>query len=925
MAFSKNIFLSFYICVIYSAWLTACLDVEAGYNPFSAAQAMIDKSSHSWEWGTAAEALLELYDNQLSVFGSNPFPGGKIPSADPSSVFALRYAKQFINVNGQVLVSDSAVGDPASLGVSAILIGQSDGSYIDAASRQADYILNQAPKWSNGAISHRPDVAEIWADNMAMSFPFLAYLAVQKGDASLMDTTVTQCGLQRAVLKAGDQNWRHIIGPQSQDTGLWSTGNGWAAYGMVRVLHTLQKWSGSSSMTSQASQLKGWIKEILDGAMSSGLDGGLLRNYLNDNSWFGEISGTAMLSAVAYRMAVNDPGTFGSSYISWADKNRKALGQDQSGGAEGIFSPAVDPYSWLDRNEYTSGSPEGQAFGIYLYTAYRDCVAAGVCSNPGSSATTISKSGIGPHETLTVLHAPVTFTAGSAPTGVPCDPSQSCDTDGCQGSFNGLSKYPVCKAGPRTGCQCKATSTTCGAHQSCDLNGCAGQFNGLFLGSVPYATCTKNFIGCECSATSNTCGPHQSCDLNDCQGKFSGAVAYATCSKNFIGCECTATANTCGNHQSCDLNGCEGKFNGISVFPQCSNNFIGCECTATTNTCGSPQSCCGLNGCGGAFDLSNGLAYCTQNFEGCQCAANPGTCGEPQSCDLNNCKGGFPGNVPSPACTGFFKGCECKATSTTCGPKQSCDLNGCAGGYDSSGVARCQGNFQGCACTATSNTCGQAQSCDLNGCKGTFDSNSNTARCRGNFPNCVCIPTSNTCGAVDSCSANGCNGAFNGGNPICTGNKYGCPCRPDPIWIPPPPITRTSPPTSDPTPTLPPLQNPWYVVGLWDEGECNFNGGCTYSYGAGAMNMNAGTRDQGPLTGIGFSTKQICGQKMFGATVICNGDITADCADYGVALYNSRTCRTYCSSLGDSPFVWKIDGTFPSFLSTVLVCDRALS
>ncbi|KAH9209392.1 Six-hairpin glycosidase-like protein, partial [Leptodontidium sp. 2 PMI_412] len=659
------------------ARFTAAVDVEAGYNPYSAAQAMIDKSSHSWEWGTAAEALLELYDSQLSVFGSNPFPGGKIPSADPSSVFALRYAKQFINVNGQVLVSDSAVGDPASLGVSAILIGQSDGSYIDAANRQADYILNQAPKWSNGAISQRPDVAEIWADNMAMSFPFLAYLAVQKGDTSLMDTTVTQCGLHRAVLKAGDQNWRHIIGPQSQDTGLWSTGNGWAAYGMVRVLHTLQKWSGSSSMTSQASQLKGWIKEILDGAMSSSSDGGLLRNYLNDNSWFGEISGTAILSAVAYRMAVNDPGTFGSSYISWADNNRKVLAQDQSGGAEGIFSPAVDPYSWLDRNKYTSGSPEGQAFGIYLYTAYRDCVAAGVCAKPASSATTISKSGIGPHETLIVLHAPVKFTAGSAPTGVPCDPSQSCDTDGCQGSFNGLSKYPVCKAGPRSGCQCKATSTTCGAHQSCDLNGCAGEFNGL-VRSVPYATCTKNFIGCECSATSNTCGLRQSCDLN----------------------------------------GCEGKFNGISAFPQCSKNFIGCECTATTNTCGSPQSC-DLNGCSGSFNLSNGISYCSQNFVG----------------------------FPSPVCTGFFKGCECTATSTTCGAKKSCDLNGCAGGYDSSGVARCQGNFHGCACTATSNTCG----------------------------------------AVDSCSANGCNGAFNGGNPICTGNKYGCPCRPDPIWIPPPP------------------------------------------------------------------------------------------------------------------------------------------
>jgi hypothetical protein len=154
---------------------TIAVDVDAGFNPYSAAQGMVDKASHSWEWGTAAEALLELYDNNLSVFGSDPFPGGKVPSADSSTVFALEYAKQFINTNGQVFVSDSAVGDPASLGVSAILIGQTDGKYLDASNRQADYILSQAPRWSNGAISQRADVAEVWADNMAMSFPFCTF------------------------------------------------------------------------------------------------------------------------------------------------------------------------------------------------------------------------------------------------------------------------------------------------------------------------------------------------------------------------------------------------------------------------------------------------------------------------------------------------------------------------------------------------------------------------------------------------------------------------------------------------------------------------------------------------------------------------------------------------------------------------------
>lgn len=139
----------------------------------------------------------------------------------------------------------------------------------------------------------------------------VAYLAVQQNNASLMAETVSQCGLYRDVLKTGQHlNWRHIIGPQSQDTGLWSTGNGWASYGMVRVLYTLQKWSGSSGMNAEANKLKSWIKEILDGASFSGLDDGLLHNYLDDDSWFGEISGTALLSAVAYRMAVNDPAMF---------------------------------------------------------------------------------------------------------------------------------------------------------------------------------------------------------------------------------------------------------------------------------------------------------------------------------------------------------------------------------------------------------------------------------------------------------------------------------------------------------------------------------------------------------------------------------------------------------------------------------------
>lgn len=161
-------------------------EVNAGFNAYTAAQVMVNKAGQSWEWGTAAEALLELYSPELSVFSSNPFPGGTIPKP-ASSTFALSYARQFINRDSQVFVDNSAVGDPASLGVSAILLGQSDGAYIDASNRQANYLLKIAPKYSNGAISHRPDVAELWADNVAMSFPFCTSRSSYRSDCGWLN------------------------------------------------------------------------------------------------------------------------------------------------------------------------------------------------------------------------------------------------------------------------------------------------------------------------------------------------------------------------------------------------------------------------------------------------------------------------------------------------------------------------------------------------------------------------------------------------------------------------------------------------------------------------------------------------------------------------------------------------------------------
>lgn len=146
-------------------------DVDAGFNVRTAADVAVSHARHSWEWGTTAQALLELDNPELSVFGDDPFPGGRLPRVNPG-VRALAYVKPHIRRDGPTLTEDGAVGDPASMGVSALLLGSSDGVYYGAADRQADYILHKAPRYANGAISHRADIKELWADNMAMSFPF---------------------------------------------------------------------------------------------------------------------------------------------------------------------------------------------------------------------------------------------------------------------------------------------------------------------------------------------------------------------------------------------------------------------------------------------------------------------------------------------------------------------------------------------------------------------------------------------------------------------------------------------------------------------------------------------------------------------------------------------------------------------------------
>lgn len=349
-------------------------------------------TSHSWEFGILFSALLEYYNPSYSVFGSNPFPSGKVPTPSVSNVQALSKIKPNIRTNSTTLADgDGSAGDPASLVVPAVLIGQTDSAYRKAADRQIAH-LYAVPRLYNGAISQRESVAEVWADAMYMFPPALAYYAVLTQNQTMLHEAIIQCSRYKLILKANTTEswsglWTHIIGPQSQTLGIWSTGNGWAAMGMARVLATVKGWNTSSGWTTQQNLLKGWIYEILKGAKATGTaSNGLLKNYLvggpngqsqmTNKGDFGDVTGTAMLASVVYRMAVMDP-TGAKSYLSWADSLRQSV-RDHVG-TNGYAVPTVDPLNWFNTSPQYGGSPEGQSAVGIMAAAWRDCVSAGRC------------------------------------------------------------------------------------------------------------------------------------------------------------------------------------------------------------------------------------------------------------------------------------------------------------------------------------------------------------------------------------------------------------------------------------------------------------------------------------------------------------------------------------------------------------------
>ncbi|KAI5981511.1 Six-hairpin glycosidase-like protein [Pisolithus marmoratus] len=401
-------------------------------------QRVAQGASHSWEYGTRAEVLLELNASSYSVFSPTALPPPQqIPStsslSDVIDIAQMIVANRSIsngNITGpQPLIKDNATGDPASIGIAVLLAnwtgqGRADGlDYAGAARDQLEFLLSNVSRTNDGAISQRIDQVQLWSDFVYMAPPFLAYYGVLTGNQSLVQEAYNQIRLYRKYLRDSNASniWKHIqLGLYGTDNGHWSTGNGWAAAGMLRVLSTIKQSQFSTSMKRQQQNLADWVQEIHDGMYLHLDSNGLFHNYADNSSTFTDASSTALLASTVYRLSL----VWGvHTYIPIAELCRKALSApagsivDISTGGTGTVSvpssatptsttsapsasstatetsgmlhltpdgwltPVVDPYSYLEQGQQ---SPEGEAFVIAMQAAWRDWVAGGAIGINGA-------------------------------------------------------------------------------------------------------------------------------------------------------------------------------------------------------------------------------------------------------------------------------------------------------------------------------------------------------------------------------------------------------------------------------------------------------------------------------------------------------------------------------------------------------------
>jgi unsaturated rhamnogalacturonyl hydrolase len=302
-------------------------------------RAMLSMQRASWEQGVAAQAFLELGDDEQVVLMAKEA--------------ALRQTKEG---RLSVLYTDNGVTDPAASGEAVLRAARSTGDddLKQAAERMAAYLLETAPRAADGTLYHTLNAPEIWVDSMYMAPPFLAAAGHHEEAVRQLD------GMGQRLWNAERRLYSHRWHEGRQEfvtAKAWGVGNGWAMAGLARVVDAVPE-----RLAPDRERLARRAKETLDGCLAHLRPDGLFHNVIDDPDTFVETNLSQMAAYTVFRGVRS--GWLPRSYLPRALEMREAAhGKvDARGYVQGVCgAPFFDA---------PGRATEGQAFFLLMEAAH---------------------------------------------------------------------------------------------------------------------------------------------------------------------------------------------------------------------------------------------------------------------------------------------------------------------------------------------------------------------------------------------------------------------------------------------------------------------------------------------------------------------------------------------------------------------------
>lgn len=191
--------------------------------------------------------------------------------------------------------------------------------YLTLMKKQADYLVDEAPRLKNGAIIHTDPYAkfgrQMWADTVFMAGLFLAYMGKLTGEKRYIDEALTQLKIHIEVLQDKDGLFYHGWDETENDfIGCkWGRANAWVAVAITEMLDYIPEVPElTDALKRLLEAIRPWQNE--DGVWRTVIDGSF--SYFEYSSAYG--FGYAILKGI--RMGILD-----ESYLDIWEKMKDTL------------------------------------------------------------------------------------------------------------------------------------------------------------------------------------------------------------------------------------------------------------------------------------------------------------------------------------------------------------------------------------------------------------------------------------------------------------------------------------------------------------------------------------------------------------------------------------------------------------------------